>query len=77
MKSEMSDFLSAIAMMGQNLQMVMSASQSNSTRTQGFAPIRSFPSSQRMDILIQGLQAIAVSCAMRGSFFEPCPVLLE
>jgi len=77
MKSEMSEVLNAIAMMGQNLQMVMSASQSNSCPgPQGFAhQPASFPSSQGWTVLVQGLQAIAVSCAMRWPFLEPlsCP----
>jgi len=66
-KSEMLEVLSAIAMMEQNLQMVMSVLQSNShPAPQGFAhQLDGFPNSQGWTILIQGLQAIAASCAMR------------
>src|SRR5882724_7734666 len=79
-KSEMSEVLSAIAMMGQNLQMVMSASQSNSLPgPQGFAhQLASFPVSQRMDHPRPG--AAGNSCFMCNElahFLNNCPVLME
>src|SRR5882724_11826618 len=79
-KSEMSEVLSAIAMMGQNIQMVMSASQSNSwPGPQGFAhQSASFPVSQRMDRPRPG--AAGNSCFMcneTAHFLKNCPVLME
>src|SRR5882724_6298409 len=79
-KSEMSEVLSTIAMMGQNLQMVMSASQLNSwPGPQGFAhQSASFPVSQRMDHPRPG--AAGNSCFMCNEtayFLNNCPVLME
>src|SRR5882724_10810430 len=79
-KSEMSEVLSAIAMMGQNLQVVMSASQSNSQPgPQGFAhQSASFPISPRMDCPCPG--AAGNSCFMcneMAHFLNNCPVLME
>src|SRR5882724_6765512 len=76
----MLEVLNAIAMMGQNLQKVMTASQSNSRpRPQGFAhKPASFPSSQRMDCPHPG--AAGNSCFMcneMAHFLNHCPVLLE
>src|SRR5882724_10454961 len=80
MKNEMSEVLNANAMMGQNLQKVMSALQSNSLpRPQGYAhQPASFPSSQRMDHPCPG--AAGNSCFMcneMAHFLNYCPVLLE
>src|SRR5882724_7832212 len=79
-KSEMSEVLNAIAMMGQNLQKVMTASQSNSCPgPQGYAhQPAGFPSSQRMDHPHPG--AARNSCFMcneTAHFLNYCPVLLE
>src|SRR5882724_9597183 len=79
-KSEMSEVLNAIAMMKQNLQKVMSASQSNSCpRPQGYAhQPAGFPSSQRIDHPHPG--ASGNSCFMcneMAHFLNYCPVLLE
>src|SRR5882724_4856337 len=76
----MLEVLNAIAMMGQNLQKVMTASQSNSRpRPQGYAhQPASFPSSQRMDCPHPG--AAGNSCFMcneTAHFLNYCPVLLE
>src|SRR5882724_13517404 len=78
-KSEMSEVLNAIAMMGQNLQQVMTASQSNSRPgPQGYVhQLASFPSSQRMDCPRPG--AVGNSCFMcneTAHFLNYCPVLL-
>jgi len=66
-KSEMSEVLNVIAMMGQNFQMVMSALQSNShPRPQDLhTSWLVSPALKGWTILTQGLQAIAVSCAIR------------
>src|SRR5882724_2074870 len=79
-KSEMLEVLNAIAMMGQNLQKVMTASQSNSCPgPQGYAhQPAGFPSSQRMDRPRPG--AAGNSCFMcneTAHFLNYCPVLLE
>src|SRR5882724_9304608 len=79
-KSKMSEVLNAIAMMGQNLQRVMTAPQSNSCPgPQGYAhQPASFPSSQRMDHPCPG--ASGYSCFMcneTAHFLNYCPVLLE
>src|SRR5882724_11027723 len=79
-KSEMSEVLNAIAMMGQNLQKVMTASQSNSCPgPQGYAhQLSGFPSSQRMDCPHPG--AAGNSCFMcneMAHFLNYCLVLLE
>jgi len=76
----MLEVLNAIAMIGQNLQKVMSALQSNShPRPQGYAhQPASFPSSQRMDHPHPG--AAGNSCFMcneMAHFLNYCPVLLE
>src|SRR5882724_6175912 len=76
----MLEVLNAITMMGQNLQKVMSALQSNShPRPQGYAhQLASFPSSQRMDPPCPG--ASGNSCFMcneMAHFLNYCPVLLE
>src|SRR5882724_8610972 len=76
----MSEVLSTIAMMGKNLQMVLSASQSNSQPgPQGFAhQLASFPVSQRMDHPHPG--ATGNSCFMCNElahFLNNCPVLME
>src|SRR5882724_12915012 len=73
----MSEVLSAIAMMGQNLQMVMSASQSNSRPgPQGFAhQSASFPVSQRMDHPCAGNSCFM--CNKMAHFLNNCPVLME
>src|SRR5882724_7294499 len=76
----MSEVLNAIAMMGQNLQMVMSALQSNShPRPQGYAhQVAGFPSSQRMDCPFPG--ASGNSCFMcneTAHFLNHCPDLME
>src|SRR5882724_8353881 len=80
MKSEMSEVLNAIAMMGQNLQKVMTESQSNShPGPQGYAhQPASFPSSKRMDHPHPG--AAGNSCFLCNKiahFLHYCPVLLE
>jgi len=80
MKSEMLEVLNAIAMMGQNLQKFMTASQSNShPRPQEYVhQLASFPSSQRMDRPHPG--AAGNSCFMcneTAHFLNYCPVLLE
>src|SRR5882724_9956371 len=64
MKHEMLEVLNAIAMMGQNLQMVMSASQSNSCPGPQKCPHQpaGFPSSHRMDCPCPG--AAGNSCFM-------------
>src|SRR5882724_2835179 len=79
-KSEMSEVLNAIAMMGQNLQKFMTALQSNSRpRSQGYShQLASFPSSQRMDHPCPG--AAGNSCFMcneMAHFLNHCPILLE
>jgi len=79
-KSEMPEVLNGIGMMGQNLQMIMSASQSNShPGPQLFAyQLAAFPSSQRMDHPHPG--AAGNSCFMCNEmalFLNHCPVLLE
>src|SRR5882724_1296888 len=79
-KSGMSEVLNAIAMMGQNLQKVMTASQSNSRPgPQGYVhQWAGFPSSQRMDH--PGPGAAGNSCFMcneTAHFLNNCPVLLE
>src|SRR5882724_3827988 len=80
MKSEMLEVLNAIAMMGQNLQKVMTVLQSNSLPgPQGYVHQRaSFPSSQRMDHPCP--RAAGNSCFMcnkMAHFLNYCPVLLE
>ena len=80
MKSEMSEVLNAIAMMGQNLQKVMTVSQSNSRPgPQRYThQLAGFPSSQRMDHPHPG--AAGNSCFMcnkMAHFLNYCPVLLE
>src|SRR5882724_1323990 len=77
-KSEMSEVLNAFAMMGQNLQKVMTASQSNShPGHQGYAhQPAGFSSSQRMDQPCPG--AAGNSCFNEmAHFLNYCPVLLE
>src|SRR5882724_12904340 len=79
-KSEMLEVLNAIAIMGQNLQKVMTVSQSNSRPgPQGYAhQLAGFPSSQRMDRPCPG--AAGNSCFMcneTAHFLNYCPVLLE
>src|SRR5882724_3884345 len=76
----MLEVLNAIAMMGQNPQKVMTASQSNSRpRPQGYAhQLAGFPSSQRMDRPCPG--ATGNSCFMcnkMAHFLNYCLVLLE
>src|SRR5882724_10394939 len=80
MKSEMSEVLNAIAMMGQNLQKVMTVSQSNSRPgPQRYThQLAGFPSSQRMDCPHPG--AAGNSCFMcneMAHFLNYCLVLLE
>src|SRR5882724_8018332 len=80
MKSEMSEVLNAIAMMGQNLQEVMTTSQSNShPGPQRYAhQPAGFPSSQRMDC--PRLGAAGNSCFMcneMAHFLNYCLVSLE
>src|SRR5882724_8882845 len=80
MKSEMSEVLNAIAIMGQNLQKVMSVSQANSwLGPQGFEhQSAGFPSSHRMDHPHPG--AAGNSCFMcneMAHFLNHFPVLLE
>src|SRR5882724_4403160 len=80
MKGEMSEVLNAIAMMGQNLQKVMTVSQSNShPGPQGYVhQLASFPSSQRMYRPHPG--AAGNSCFMcneAAHSLNYCPVLLE
>jgi len=67
MKSEMLEVLNSIAIMGQILQMVMSALQLNSCpRPQGLHTSQLVsPAPKGWTIRIQGLQAIVVSCAMK------------
>src|SRR5882724_8801024 len=79
-KSGMSEVLNAIAMMGQNLQKVMTALQSNSRpRPQGYVhQPAGFPRSQRMDCPHPG--AAGNSCFMcnkMAHFLNYCLVLLE
>ena len=79
-KSKMSEVLNTIAMMGKNLQKVMTVLQSNSCpRPQGYAhQLASFPSSQRMDHPRPG--AAGNSCFMcneTANFLNYCLVLLE
>src|SRR5882724_7875142 len=79
-KSEMSEVLSAIAMMGQNLQMVMSAPQLNSRPgPQGFAhQSASFSISQRMDHPRPGVAGNSCfMCNEMAHFLNNCPVLME
>src|SRR5882724_8139644 len=76
----MLEVLNAIAMMGQNLQKVMSASQSNSRpRPQGYAhQPAGFPSSQRMDHPHPGAAGNTCSmCNEMAHFLNYCLVLLE
>src|SRR5882724_11539999 len=79
-KSKMSEVLNAIAMMGQNLQKFMTASQSNSCpRPQGYAhQPASFPSSQRMDHPRPGAAGNSCfMCSEMAHFLNYCLVLLE
>src|SRR5882724_6148016 len=79
-KSEMSEVLNAIAMMGQNFQRVMTASQSNSRPgPQGYShQSASFPSSQRMDCPCPGAAGnCCFMCNKMAHFLNYCPVLVE